>query len=243
MNPILKLVLGDYSEVGLNNKLTRYEWIQKTLKAIPAGQKILDVGAGECPFKPYCSHLQYLSQDFSQYEGKGDGKGIQEGTFDVSKIDIVSDISSIPVESSSFDAILCSEVIEHVPNPVDAIREMVRILKPGGLLVLTAPFVSLTHFSPYHFATGFNRYFYEYWMDKYGLTIQDLTYNGNYFEFLAQEILSTGRFASQYAGIKPGLKEKIAQRILLSFLKKASAKGNASNELLAFGIMVVAKKR
>ena len=39
---------------------------------IPRGYKILDAGAGELRFKPDCDHLQYVAQDFGQYEGTGD---------------------------------------------------------------------------------------------------------------------------------------------------------------------------
>jgi 2-polyprenyl-3-methyl-5-hydroxy-6-metoxy-1,4-benzoquinol methylase len=44
--------------------------------------------------------------------------------WDISQIDIISDITSIPVLNYSFDIVLCTEVLEHVPNPVAAIEEM-----------------------------------------------------------------------------------------------------------------------
>ena len=96
--------------VGLQNEGTRILWIKKTLKKIPAGLKILDAGAGECPFKKFCSHLNYVSQDFGQYDGKGDKKGLQTKNWDNTKLDIVSDITKIPVSDNSFDAIMCTEV-------------------------------------------------------------------------------------------------------------------------------------
>ena len=89
-------------------------------------------------------------------------KGIQKESRDYSNLDIVSDITSIPVSDNTFDVIMCIEVFEHLPNPIDALVELNRVLKPGGKLILTAPFASLTHYSPYHYATGFNKYFYEY---------------------------------------------------------------------------------
>ena len=48
---------------------------------------------------------------------------------------------SLPLtfEDSYFDAILCYETIEHMPCPEDFIEELARVLKPGGLLVLTTP--------------------------------------------------------------------------------------------------------
>src|ERR1051326_8232905 len=188
---IKEILLGDYSDVGLGNSDTRERWVKKTLGSIPAGQSLLDAGAGELKYRKYCSHLSYVSQDFGQYDGKGDGAGIQTESWDNSKLDIVSDIASIPVEDKSFDNILCTEVFEHIPHPVKALKEFSRIIKPGGKLILTAPFCSITHFAPYHFYTGFNIYFYRKWLSDFGFELEELTYNGNYFEYLAQEVRYT----------------------------------------------------
>lgn len=243
MKYISKTLLGDYSSVGLNNKSDREKWIEKTLSAIPKGESILDAGAGELKYRAFCDHLQYKSQDFAQYDGKGDGIGIQTKTWDNSKLDIVSDIASIPVESNSFDNILCTEVFEHIPHPVDALRELSRIVKPGGKLILTAPFCSVTHFAPYHFYTGFNTYFYKKWMADFGFEIVEMTQNGNYFEYVAQELRYSSEAAQNYSNIKMSIMEKLAQRILLSFLQKASKQDKDSKELLNFGIHLVARKK
>ena len=89
--------------------------LSDNLMTIPRGYKILDAGAGELRFKPDCDHLQYVAQDFGQYEGTGD-EGLQTGEWDNSRLDIISDITEIPVDDESFDAILCSEVFEHIPG-------------------------------------------------------------------------------------------------------------------------------
>lgn len=239
-----KALLGDHSHVGLGNKQYRHEWIKKQLASIPAGQSILDAGAGECQFKSACVHLKYTSQDFAQYDGKGDGIGIQTSAWDNTKLDIVSDITSIPVEDNSFDNVLCIEVIEHVPAPIEALRELARVLRPGGKLILTAPFCSMTHFAPYHFYTGYNRYFYEKWLPEFGFSIQEVDYNGNYFEYLAQELRYSETAASKYCnGKKMSLKEKIAQKIILAFLKRSSSLDSGSKELMSFGLHIVAIKK
>lgn len=167
--------------VGTNNEATRKEWLKNTLESIPSGLRILDAGAGELANKKYCSHLDYVSQDFCQYEGKGDSKGLQTGSWDTKQIDIVGDITNIPAEDASFDVILCTEVFEHLPNPVEALKEFNRLLKKGGILILTAPFCSLTHFAPYHYSSGFNSYFYEYHLQNLGFRLEEITKNGNFF--------------------------------------------------------------
>lgn len=228
-------------KVGTTNKSERVAWIEKTLKRIPAGLTILDAGAGECQFKKFCSHLKYESQDFGQYDGTGD-IGLHTGTWDNSKLDIVSDITNIPRPDESYDAIMCTEVLEHVPDPVAALKELNRLLKPKGYLLITAPFVSITHFAPYHFATGFNRFFYDHHLKNWGYSILDEKMNGNYFEFLAQEVRRIKRMAKEYAGTKLSLIDKIVTHCQLLLLQRLSARGNKSSEILCFGVHVFAEK-
>ncbi len=211
--------------------------------AIPSDESILDAGAGECQFAQYCSHLNYSSQDFSQYNGEGDGKGIQTGEWNTSSIDIVSDITSIPVKEGAFDNVLCTEVLEHVPDPVAALKELVRVLKPGGRLIVTVPFASLTHFSPYHFASGLNTHFFTHWSKVLSLELQEFLQNGNSFEFLAQEAIYSENVSRQYNGPHTPLKVKLAKRVFLAWLKKASSDASGSKELLAFGIHFVGRKK
>ena len=126
------MLFGDYVGVGMDNRKTRSDWIEKTLTSIPKGESILDAGAGELKNKVFCEHLKYTSQDFGQYDGTGDGVGIQTDSWDNSKLDIVSDIASMPLEDNAFDNVFCSEVFEHIPHPVDAAREMVRAEARGA---------------------------------------------------------------------------------------------------------------
>lgn len=105
------------------------------------GKKILDVGAGEQQYKSLFKHLDYTSQDL----------GIGDESWDFSKIDIVSEIYDIPVPDNSFDYILCTQVLEHLKYPHKAFSEFSRILKPGGLLFVTCPFVWPEHQKPYDY--------------------------------------------------------------------------------------------
>jgi len=60
-----------------------------------------------------------------------------------------------------FDAILCTEVFEHIPFPIETTKEFARLLKPGGKLILTAPANCLRHMDPYFFYSGFSDRFFE----------------------------------------------------------------------------------
>ncbi len=227
---------------GEKNKKTRETWLEKTLASVPEGHRILDAGAGELQYKRFCGHLDYVAQDFAQYDGTGTGDGLQTGTWDNSKLDIISDITSIPEPNQSFDAIMCIEVFEHIPEPIEALREFSRLLKPDGLLIVTAPVCSLTHFAPYYFYNGFSRYFYETMMKRYGFQIKELTPNGNYFEYVGQEMRRVRKIAKQYSFINLYQKimlnciSMIANRLMLSFAKK----DRGSSELMCFGMHLLA---
>lgn len=229
--------------VGTANLATREAWLSRTLATIPAGSRILDAGAGELKYKPLCAHLDYVSQDFAQYDGSGDGQGLQTGTWDQTRLDIISDIISIPEPDASFDAIMCIEVLEHIPAPVDALRELARLLKPGGVLLVTAPFCSLTHFAPYFFQTGYSRYFYEYWLSEFNLEIEDMQWNGNYFEYLAQELRRLPSVMSQYTERRILPHEQRAISSLLGLLNQLSREDNGSEQFLSFGLHVQARKK
>lgn len=227
-----------------DNERNRNKWIEQQLKSLPAGERILDAGAGELKWREACTHLNYISQDFGKYEGRGDGKALQTGSWNTSEVDIISDIIDIPVEDGFFDAILCSEVLEHLPNPELAIKEFSRIIKPNGTLILTAPFCSLTHFAPYHFCTGFNIYWYEKHLENYGFKIIEAIRNGDYFSYIFQELKRLPWMKKQYIKEKAtwGVLDKLNMYFLTRRLKKFSDIDNTSDEVLCFGYQIKAVK-
>lgn len=217
--------------IGLTNLATRNEWIRHELLSIPAGKHILDAGAGELQWKDTCKHLQYISQDLCQYDGIGDGKGLQCKGWNGMKVDIISDIINIPRSDESFDVILCSEVLDHVPDPPGAIKELIRLLKKGGIMLITESFCGLTNQSPFFFYTGLSENFYKYWLKDFDLTIKK---NGDYFEYQAQEAY---RMANWEILIKPYID------ILLRLYENGKNKVPNSEDILCFGLLVKAIKK
>lgn len=228
-----------------DNVIKRNRWLKKILTSLPHG-RILDAGAGELRNKEHCTHLDYVSQDFCQYDGEGDGSALQQSdnNWDTSRIEIVSDISNISAEDASFDYVLCSEVFEHIPYPVQALEEFYRLLKPGGKVILTAPFCSFTHMAPYHMYSGFNRYWYMHVMPEVGFVDIEVEASGNWFDYMAQEVRRLPSMAKKYSGSSRAMVflykvTVLPMLLLLAFLNK---KGNVSDDLLCYGFHVIAKK-
>jgi 2-polyprenyl-3-methyl-5-hydroxy-6-metoxy-1,4-benzoquinol methylase len=189
--------------------------------------------------------LEYVSQDFAQYDGEGDGAGLHSKAYNPTSRktpDIACDITQIPNPDSSFDAILCTEVLEHLPHPQRAIQELARLCRTGGKLVLTAPFCSLTHMAPYFFYNGFSKYFYEKMLNDAGFEIEKMEANGNFFEYLAQEIRRVPYMTQNYTGEKLPFHQHMMLRTALMILRTLSAKDNGSAEMLNFGYHVLAKR-
>ncbi|HEY6019084.1 MAG TPA: methyltransferase domain-containing protein, partial [Candidatus Paceibacterota bacterium] len=144
----------------------------------------------------------------------------------------------------TFDAIMCVEVFEHIPEPAKAVKEFARLLKPGGTLILTVPFCSLTHFAPYYFANGYSKYWYEKILSEYGFAIDELVFNGNYFEYLAQEMRRLPGVEREYGGReRESLFTKAIRFFMLSALNSMSKRTSRSEELLCLGIQVRAHKK
>jgi len=164
------------------NIANRENWVKRQLEEISPGMKILDVGCGGQPYRKYCGHLVYKMHDFGQLDPSSQ---IIEGEY--GQLDYVSDISHIPEKDCCFDVVLNTEVLEHVPDPVGAVKEMARLLKPGGKLILTAPLGSFLHQKPYHFYGGFTPYWYETYFAETGFVNIKVEPNGGFFLFFGQE--------------------------------------------------------
>lgn len=186
--PLLSLKTALRNALLPNGEATRHAWVMEKLSALPAAAKLLDVGAGRQPYRAACAHLAYHAQDFAAYTGKGDGTGLQDGIFPYGKLDYIGNAWSIDAPANSFDAILCTEVLEHIPHPRETILEIARLLAPGGTAIITAPVNCIPHQTPYFFSHGLARQFYVEAAQACNLRVAEFsTYSGT-LDFLTQEI-------------------------------------------------------
>ena len=98
---------------------------------------LLDVGCGTAPYDAYLGHVR--SKRNCDYNPR-------RGT-----VDFVSSAVALPIKECSFDSILCTEVLEHVPNPHATWREFHRVLRPGGRVLLATPMWWPSHEQPFDF--------------------------------------------------------------------------------------------
>jgi SAM-dependent methyltransferase len=175
----------------LFNETRRDEWVKDHASLLPAGTRVLDVGAGSCPYRRLFAHCDYRTHDFQQLK-----PGLLRSHEDYGQIDYVGDICNIEVADATFDVILCTEVLEHIPEPIRAVKEFARILRPGGELLLTAPLGSGLHQEPFHFYGGYTPHWYRRFLKEVGFEDVRIESNGGFFSFYGQESL---RFAIELA--------------------------------------------
>ena len=122
--------------------LTRKElfnFISKNAKEINGN--VLDIGCGEKPYEELFNATSYIGVDIEttkEYHAS-------------SKVDIYYNGVDLPFESNTFDSIVCFEVLEHVFEPESMVKEMYRVLKPGGKIMLTTPFIWNEHEVPFDY--------------------------------------------------------------------------------------------
>lgn len=167
-----------WTDIVAYNEVNRDRWVARQAASVPAGSTVLDVGAGRGPYRHLFAHCKYRAQDFGK-------EPATVGYY--TELDYTCDVTAIPVDDGAFDVVLCTEVLEHVPDPMAAVKEMVRILRPGGRLLLTAPLGSILHQEPYHFYGGFTPYWYAHFLHQAGCQIVAIERNAGFFSLFGQE--------------------------------------------------------
>ena len=117
---------------ALSRKLTRIS-LDRFIASHATGRRTLDIGAQNGPYAAHFPHRVAL--DIRR------GIGVQ----------IIGDTQALGIADATFDVVLCTEVLEHLPEPQQAVDEMFRVLKPGGQLLLTTRFLFPIHDAPHDY--------------------------------------------------------------------------------------------
>lgn len=186
-----------FSQVaGVKNPRYREEWVRRQLETISrtrsAGLSLLDVGAGTGPYRAFAigKGFTYRAHDFGQYVPPVETStqiGQHNTSWGYTELDFRCDLLDIPDDAIS-DVVLCSEVLEHVPDPVASLRKLAELAAPGGDVLVTVPLLSLMHQAPHWHASGLSPFFFLHWCPKIGLEVQDVLVHGDYADLMTQEI-------------------------------------------------------
>jgi SAM-dependent methyltransferase len=109
--------------------------------SVPPGATVVDLGAGEATLRAKLPNARYLAVD----------RGIGHGGWDYSGLDVVADAHAVPLADATADLVVCKQVLEHLTDPGRCLREIRRILKPGGRVLLSTNQQWPQHQQPYDF--------------------------------------------------------------------------------------------
>ena len=143
-------------------------FIRSAAASLPAGARVLDAGAGDGRYRVHFDRARYESADFLKVDKK------------YAQVDYVCSLESIPVEAQRYQLVLLTQVLEHVPEPLAVLKELHRVLVPGGTLWLTAPLFYPEHEAPYDFYR-YTQFAYRHLLADAGFQIERLEWLDGYF--------------------------------------------------------------
>lgn len=145
-------------ELGLVRRTARRtaDWVdlqyslllEQIAKAAPRARgRLLDVGCGDKPYEPtFRPHVtEYIGIEHESVFASTNASAGER------RPDLYYDGNRLPFGDASFDTVISIQVLEHTPRPQPLLHEMARVLRPGGLLILSAPFSGRLHEEPYDY--------------------------------------------------------------------------------------------
>jgi SAM-dependent methyltransferase len=160
-------------------------FLRKAASELASQESILDVGAGMAPYRELFDHARYITCDWdlSIYAPP-------------TPPDIRASAHRIPVDDASFDAILCTQVLEHVAEPWSVLEEFHRVIRPGGKVWIITPLVWYLHEQPYDYYR-FTAHGLRHLLDRAGFSAIEILPLTDAFTTLAQLVGDLGYLMGQ----------------------------------------------
>jgi SAM-dependent methyltransferase len=166
---------------------------------------VLDVGCGQMPYKDY---LLKHNPNISKYIGLD----IENSSIhDTSIADLTWDTKTIPTPDNIFDSAMATEVLEHCFEPTETLKEIYRVLKPGGFFFFTVPFLWPLHETPYD-AYRYTPFSLKHHLEKAGFDEIEIKSLGGWHASMAQML---GLWVTE-SPLRP-----LPKKILIKLIKRA----------------------
>jgi SAM-dependent methyltransferase len=139
------------------------------------GGRMLDVGCGSQQYRKFVGCQKYVGVEWTLHK----------------RPPVVADVTRIPFADRAFDSALCTEVLEHLPEPGRCLAEIRRVVKPGGAVFFTVPMTMYTHSEPYDFYR-YTEYGLRYLLEKHGFEIVEMRRLGGVLSVVSSHAISLG---------------------------------------------------
>jgi SAM-dependent methyltransferase len=156
------------------------EFMFRQARTVAQHARVLDVGAGDAPYAELFAHTDYVTLDWESSPHEGARAAAVSASAD-----------AIPLPDASFDVVVLTQVLEHVRRPAVVIAEIARVLRPGGRLLATVPFVWELHEEPHDY-WRFTPYALAALLEDAGLEAVEIAPRSDSLSALAQLMKNVG---------------------------------------------------
>ena len=182
------------------------EFLMEQSKRLSKNTLLLDAGAGKCPYKYIFKDSIYQSTDMP-------------GGFYDQPHDFECELHNMPKDDNSYDVVILTQVLEHVPDPEATLAEILRVLKPNGKLLLSVPLNGPLHGEPWHYFQ-FTHYGLDQLAKKTGFQISEIEKVGGAFWLIGKRLpVAFNKLLKQYDPFRAKKRnQSIALAIFMSLL-------------------------
>ncbi len=184
-------------------------FLTRAIVAASTPQNLLDVGGVK-------------SQQRGKFKAPASGFNVIAVNISTDRdIDVRAEAARVPVVSNHFEWVLCSEVLEHVDEPLRVVAEIFRVLRPGGNVVITVPFLFRLHEDP----VDIGRYTNWYWrrqLEKIGFHKITIEKQGLFWSVMVDMLREWFRYLVVSERLKTRLAMSVFSRLIRRFRKAAT---------------------